>query len=225
MAIMRIRRPELLVAGGPAGVAAAGDAPSTPAAASSDSGSEPDVIVVVIALILVLAVWALAFWLNPFQLQLAQPATLATGVSVFALLYIAAQALERLLEPLSALDRSKKTAEATRDTAVASALAKPSQDALLLAAANAQAALERIRKNRAVIFWGLATIGGMVMSALSGIYILDIVIDQPTPPQSVDILVTGLVVGGGTKPLHDLIARLESAKDNAQDPPETKPST
>jgi len=39
----------------------------------------------------------------------------------------------------------------------------------------------------------------------------------PTPPTYFDVLVTGLVIGGGTKSLHDLIARVEKSKDKAQD--------
>ena len=157
-------------------------------------------------------------------MKVAPPATLAAGISLFALLYIVAQALERLLEPLSSLDWATPAAEKKRDLSVASALANPI-DNLLKAAATAQAVVESVRKNKAVLFWGLATLAGMFMSALSGIYLLDIVIETPTPPQPLDILVTGLVVGGGTKPLHDLITRIEKAKDNAQDPAETTPSS
>ncbi len=32
---------------------------------------------------------------------------------------------------------------------------------------------------------------------------------------AVDVLVTGLAVGAGTKPLHDLISRIEKSKNNA----------
>ena len=41
------------------------------------------------------------------------------------------------------------------------------------------------------------------------------------PPAWADLLVTGLVVGAGTKPLHDLVSRLEKSKEKAQDPAET----
>jgi hypothetical protein len=33
----------------------------------------------------------------------------------------------------------------------------------------------------------------------------------------VDLLITGLVVGGGTKLLHDLISNLQAAKDDKKD--------
>jgi hypothetical protein len=222
MAVIRAYRPTVVVVNNAPGRSADAAAPSvgTPAAASDESGSEPDTGFVLVALITVAAVWVIGFLWNPFALKIAGPAVLATGVSVFALLYIVAQALERLLEPLSALDPKKKDAEENRDTAVAAALANPTT-ALLTTAADMQATLERLRRNRAIIFWAGATILGMFISATTGIYLLDIVIDNPTPPQSLDVLVTGLVVGGGTKPLHDLISRIESAKEKAQDPPET----
>jgi branched-subunit amino acid ABC-type transport system permease component len=222
LAVIRVHRPSVVVVNNASGRTADAGALSTatPAAASAESGSEPDTGFVVVALIAVAAVWIIGFWWNPFGLKLAGPAALATGVSVFALLYIVAQALERLLEPLSALDPKKKDAEENRDTAVAAALADPTT-ALLTTAADTQATLERLRRNRAMIFWAAATVLGMFISATTGIYLLDIVIDNPTPPQSLDVLITGLVVGGGTKPLHDLISRIESAKEEAQDPPET----
>jgi hypothetical protein len=43
-----------------------------------------------------------------------------------------------------------------------------------------------------------------------------------TVPEFADILLTGLAIGGGSKPLHDLISRIEKAKNNASDPPETR---
>ena len=43
------------------------------------------------------------------------------------------------------------------------------------------------------------------------------------PPFWADLLVTGLVVGAGTKPLHDLVSNIEHGKDAKQDPPATNP--
>ena len=37
-----------------------------------------------------------------------------------------------------------------------------------------------------------------------------------TPPPALDVLVSGLVVGAGTKPLHDLIANIQASKDAKQ---------
>jgi hypothetical protein len=38
------------------------------------------------------------------------------------------------------------------------------------------------------------------------------------PPFWADLLVTGLVVGAGTKPLHDLVANIERSKNGKHDP-------
>lgn len=238
MAVMRVRQPQIVVvptvgafgrasegraeAPAPTNLSPSSTTIATPAAASTTTESKPDPIFVAVALVIVALIWFIAFQWNPVAWRYAQAATLAAGVSVFALLYIVAQALERLLEPLSSLDPSAPAAEEARDQTVAAAISNPTAT-LLQAAANAQAGLEQVRKNKAVIFWGLATVAGMFISAFTGIYLLDIVIETPKPPPSLDILVTGLVVGGGTKPLHDLIARIESAKNNANDPEETKP--
>jgi hypothetical protein len=37
------------------------------------------------------------------------------------------------------------------------------------------------------------------------------------PPFWVDLLVTGLVVGAGTKPLHDLVSSMEQSKNSKKD--------
>jgi hypothetical protein len=37
-----------------------------------------------------------------------------------------------------------------------------------------------------------------------------------------DLLVTGLVVGAGTKPLHDLVSNIEHGKNAKLDPPPAK---
>ncbi len=44
--------------------------------------------------------------------------------------------------------------------------------------------------------------------------------DSGQPPFWADLLVTGLVVGAGTKPLHDLVSNIERGKDDKKDPPQ-----
>jgi hypothetical protein len=41
-------------------------------------------------------------------------------------------------------------------------------------------------------------------------------------PEEVDLVLSGLAVGSGTKPLHDLISNLQKAKEDTEDPPEKK---
>jgi hypothetical protein len=110
--------------------------------------------------------------------------------------------------------------------------------ALNLAAA-AQAELEQRRADKAVAYWALASGVGLLLSAALGLYLLHIVglrgdgltadggwaggvISAAGIRHMLDILVTGLAVGGGTKPLHDLISNLQAAKDNKKDPNQTR---
>ena len=64
--------------------------------------------------------------------------------------------------------------------------------------------------------WGLATAVASAAAGASGFYLLHMIAASDwavTIPDWVDALVTGLVVGTGTKPLHDLITRAQGAKD------------
>jgi hypothetical protein len=213
---VRVRQASAVVI--PPGASLSPSATGPIAAASDTSGSEPDWGFAAGALAVVVVAWAIAFFApNGGLANPAAPAKLADGMSLFALLYIAAQAIERLLEPFTAFDPKKNDLDQKRDATLALAWNTPT-DPNLTAAAKAQATLERWRKNRAIVLWGAATLLGMAASAATGIYLLHIVVASPSPPLSLDILATGLVIGGGTKPLHDLISRIEAAKDKGKDP-------
>jgi hypothetical protein len=221
MALVRIRTAPVVLVHEADVVQTKGGSSRKELAAAASGTDKPDFLVVIVAFVGVLAIWAVCFLWNWIGPKPAAPAVLAAGVGVFALLYIAAQALERLLEPLVSLDFKKAQKEEARNDRLAAALNDP-DPGKTTAVAVAQAALERWRNNRTVVIWALATVIGMWASALSGMYLLDITIESPTPPQAFDILITGLVVGGGTKPLHDLIARLEKSNTQAEDPPEVR---
>src|SRR5262249_8541398 len=141
----------------------------------------------------------------------------AAGFSAFAPLYLLAQGIERLLEPFTKFLGSSdddgtrkrisnaKAEEARNEAIVALAMnPHPTRD---LEAGNSQAVLERTRKNRTVISWGIASALGMLACGAFGIRLL-----QATGfnvPVFWDIAITGLAVGSGTKPLHDLIDNLQ----------------
>ncbi len=172
----------------------------------------------------VLIGWLIQHQRNP------TPFTPVPGIGVFAVFYILAQAIERLLEPLSELFGGDKTAAAlggnkpqaivTRDAAVAAAIAEPTVNSAT-AAAEAQAVLDQIRANKAVVLWAAASLLAMLASGFFGLYILRGV-GVSDAPVALDILVTGLAIGGGTKPLHDLITNIQQSKEAKQDPAETK---
>jgi hypothetical protein len=146
------------------------------------------------------------------------------GVSVFAPLYILAQAIERLLEPFTGLinatagsdgSANNKTAKGKVNAALATGD--------LIDAANWQQVVDRVRKNTAVVAWGAASCLGIIFCGWFGLYMLRM-IGFPDVPKQVDFIVSGLAVGSGTKPLHDLISNLQQAKDSKQDPPEKQSS-
>ncbi len=156
------------------------------------------------------------------------------GVGVFAVFYAVTQGIERLLEPISALVYKTKDAVTERNRKLAQALSPvPAGDrqTAIQQAADAQAMLDQRRADRAVIFWAVATVLAMAVSAALGLYLLHAVglpeggwRGGPFSAQGlrrwVDLLVTGLAVGGGTKPLHDLISNLQASKEAKKDPPQ-----
>ena len=125
-----------------------------------------------------IAVGAVVGWL---LYRWAGPTPLASGpqVGLFALLYVFAQAIERLLEPVSSFFDAKTGAKAAQETA-----------------------------NKVVVMFALASAIAMILSGWLGIFLLAM-IGVHDVPVVVDIAVTGLAIGGGTKPLHDLITLLQ----------------
>ncbi|HWI95462.1 MAG TPA: hypothetical protein VNS60_05280 [Solirubrobacterales bacterium] len=126
-----------------------------------------------------------------------QPAQDATAnFALFAGFYVAAQIIERLLEVVSPLlppwhlpgdDEAAKVAHAKAD--------------------------------RAAIALGIATLAGVGASCGFGLYFLAAVgigVETTaagtvsTIPHTVDAIVTGLTIGAGTKPLHDLISNIQN---------------
>ena len=190
--------------------------------------------------------WGLAVWLNHAK----NPTAFVIGpeFTLLAFIYIAAQAIERFLEPITIAfaplsteeDAEKvktKTAEAKEKVAAAKKLTDESTKkakmdeagADLEEAAKARALVEDKRVIRGLLFWACASILAFLISAYLGIYLLNAVTSvvapdgQTTvtaanhPPRGLDILVTGLAIGGGSKPLHDLISRIQKAKEKDQD--------
>jgi hypothetical protein len=156
------------------------------------------------------------------------------GVSIFAVFYIAAQGLERLAELIKLVfpqvgatkvdgeRKDKATAEAERNKTLADALnsikEKTSPDTEGVAAK--QRTVSQIRANTSVILWGLNSFLASVACGWLGLYLLDAV-GVEGMAQWIDIAITGLAIGGGSKPLHDLISNIEKAKESKQDPSET----
>jgi hypothetical protein len=146
----------------------------------------------------------------------ADPFKIGNQTSAYAGLIVFAGAVERVLEPFSNWFPGTR-ARSEYESAVA-ALANGHPAMSLRDVAVAKAKLDRALANRTVLLWGVATALAAVVSSASGFYLLHMIAAQDwvtSIPGWADAVVTGLVVGTGTKPLHDLITRANSGRDNS----------
>lgn len=123
--------------------------------------------------------------------------------SAFTGLFILALAIERVLEPFSRYLGPDSTKHKN---------------------AGDGAEVERCRRLTTVVTRGVATGLAFLLCAQLNITLLQAVRANGSgrPPFWADLLVTGLVVGAGTKPLHDLVCNIERPKDAQQDPSPTR---
>jgi hypothetical protein len=131
--------------------------------------------------------------------------------SAFTGLFVLALAIERALEPFSRKlgpDTTKR--KDAKDRALASTRADDTKEI----AVECQLAVEMCRRLTAVVTWGVATGLAFLLCAQLNITLMQAVRANGSgvPPFWADLLVTGLVVGAGTKPLHDLVANIERGK-------------
>jgi hypothetical protein len=133
--------------------------------------------------------------------------------SAYAALVAFSAATERVLEPISRW-MPGRTAQNRYERALADM--ENGVPGATQAAAKAKAAVDRSRASRGVLMWGIATGVTTMLAASSGFYILHILAANPdwdAVPKWLDALVTGLIVGSFTKPLHDVVTRVQRQKD------------
>jgi len=160
---------------------------------------------------------ALGAW-NINAMVAPSPFQIGDTMSTFGALFVFSAAVERVLEPFSRWMPGRKEqdlyerAVADLDNGVPGAMH---------AAAHYKAAADSARGTRGVLMWGIATFVATVLSATAGFYLLRMLAVDPgwdgIAPWA-DALVTGLVVGSGTKPLHDVITRFQRQSDLTQTP-------
>jgi hypothetical protein len=149
----------------------------------------------------------------------ATPFQIGNQMSAFGALFVFSAAVERVLEPFSQWLPGSRT-KADYERAIA-AMSNRHPSVSLADVATAKARMDRARANRTVVVWGLATGLATLISAWGGFYLLHMLSASPgwdLVPRWVDALVTGLVVGSGTKPLHDVLSRVQKSKESAEDP-------
>lgn len=221
MAIMRLTHPPAASAAAPEATDEAGEPDYTSAvvAAAADAKTSPRPVAVVVGLAAI-AAGSILGWVA-FKRFHPHDLVIDAAYGAFAGLFVLAQALERLLEPFTNfIPPSSETWKRRRNVAVAKAL-RTRQHGHAKDAAIAQAKLDQVRADRVVILWGLATALATVASPLLGLYLLrTISASGAAPNRFLDLVVTGLVVGSGTKPLHDLVAGIQKKKEVSGDPPE-----
>lgn len=155
------------------------------------------------------------------------------GMTIFSVFFVAALAIERLLEPLSGwlvpTDAAKQKATESLDKArVAIATvqgqSKPTAEVVSEAQHSLEVATQHLadlaekRWQRGVWMWTIASVVGMVAAALLKLYFLNTVgIAEASRWQ--EILATGLIIGAGTKPLHDLTELITAKKQASESKP------
>jgi hypothetical protein len=160
---------------------------------------------------------AVGAW-NINEMMAPSPFQIGDTMSTFGALIVFSAAVERVLEPFSRWMPGRKQqnlyerAVADLDNGVPGAMQ---------AAAQYKAAVDSARASRGVLMWGIATFLATVLSAAAGFYLLRMLAISPDwngiAPWA-DALVTGLVVGSGTKPLHDVFAGFERRSSLTQTP-------
>ena len=212
-----------------------------PVAAASDDikkNSSPQIAATAIGAGIFVLGLAVAFLL--FKVDGGPTFKAAEGIGAFALFYVAAQSAERLAELfVPAFEKipgvNKVALEHVRDSKVAAALSGENPDNptanAAKSAADAQAAVDQARANRTVVVFGITAALGMMLCGyldanfLSAVGVTFPHADGSSIPTDPSILlamaVTGLVVGGGSKGLHDLIGNISKSSSSKDTPPET----
>ncbi len=154
------------------------------------------------------------------------------GFAPFAVIYLVAQAIERGLQPFTYLlgksEEKSQVKEQLRNAKSARSLALVRNEADSAASATAaslakQKKLDVILADRAVLFWAIATVVSLLICGLLELGLIQSIAqvtgksgDVPNWFQYADVVITGVAIGSGTKPLHDFIAFIQNAKQKAE---------
>lgn len=131
------------------------------------------------------------------------------NVSVFALVYVLAQGVERIVEVVLAFVGA--AARLLQKELATTTKARALQEADDRQADSAEA------DTRALAF-GLALGVAFTGCGYFGVEMLELIGVQGAK-QDVELFVTGLVVAGGSKPLHDLISKIQKSKQKDEKQP------
>jgi hypothetical protein len=157
------------------------------------------------------------------------------GFAPFAVIYIVAQAIERLMQPITGFTAK---AEEKEEKEGALAKAKAAHAKALTAgdtnqagqhgedATKHQKALQRIQADRAAIYWAVATLLALLACGALELGLIQSIANVsgksggvPHWFRNLDIAITGIAIGSGTKPLHDLISFIQNTKQKTDSAP------
>lgn len=142
----------------------------------------------------------------------------AAGIGSFALFYVVAQAVERIVEVLLWLLPDAWTYDKPRALREFKAAVLASSNGVpqlsIMGAIRAKDRLDNVVANRTVMAFGLsAALGAVLCSYLEANFLaaLGVSIGTGQVAELIAVLITALVVGGGSKQLHDLISKVSKA--------------
>ena len=171
--------------------------------------------------VVVIIVWIVMWFI--FRGVKPHPILASAGYVPFVGIVAIAAGLERLLQPLTSVkdsdDNSPKKTAANSKKAAEAVAADPAKDTQATqnaaqAAADAQAVSDQFSSKRAVIMWGIASVLGLVISGGFGFFMLQSVSTNHVNT-FLDLGVTGLTIGAGTKPLHDWITTVQAKSSSS----------
>jgi cytochrome b subunit of formate dehydrogenase len=172
----------------------------------------------VVSSMLFVAVVAILMWLayHDWITPMPKPIQFTAGYVPYAGVVAVTAALERFLEPLTYVllpDSQIKQVAAASKSDAQKAAADPAQksaavQALVQTAADKQADADARRTQRSIIFWAIASSCGLILSGGFGLFLLQSVAKGHVNV-FLDLIVTGLTIGAGTKPVHDLITGMQ----------------
>ncbi|QHT54855.1 hypothetical protein GXP71_01235 [Cellulomonas sp. H30R-01] len=179
-----------------------------------------------VVLVLALAGLALTCWLSVSVLSdpdfvVGSTTPVVDGLTIFAVFFVAALMIERLLEPFTSwlvpADDAKAAAASDRDaatTALVSGGSSATVNTAVEKAAQSAANLAEKKWQRSVTMWAIASAVGMWVASSMHLYFLSTV-GIASAARWQEVLATGLIIGAGTKPLHDLTELIAAKKDAA----------
>jgi hypothetical protein len=169
---------------------------------------------------------AIAFGASPFQIKGASSITPIAGFTIFSVLYLAAQLSERLTELVSDFsavagksatnaDRTNEDIDVTKTRINELLKVHAEHPPALVIELVAQVKQLEMKSHyednrRALGLWVVASAVGVSLTSLTvGFFNL---IGLTWMPHNWDSFISGVIIGGGSKPLHDFIGYLKTQK-------------